>query len=931
MIEWLRPRWRHSDPQVRAAAVREMGPDEQDRLGTIARSDPDGGVRRIAIKKVDDAALLDELATSEPDVALRNLAAERLAEVRVAIAGSNGPLAECEAALSRLSDERDLSSVASSGEHDGIRRAALARVTSGRVLRDVVKSAADPAIRRAALDRIDDAAALRGIAVGDYAPELALSALERIGDVDALRAIADNRSASKKVRQRAREMLSAEAGDGPTVGHKEGRARQVTLCSAVEALSTEPNAMQAAARLRDLQREWQELAKNVPPRDDASARFTAACETILQNAASVARREAYADEARAALEESLAARRELCERVEALDGADALPDLEHARAAWSRLSPLPPEEGAALAKRFTLAGESCTARHERWLARAAQRAALDALIAEAETLADASPLPDGQSWKALEKRWTSCDRAALGSEELILAQHRFASAAERLAERRQESDQHRGERQRANLERLERLCTKLTELAAAPALKPSTARRDLQTADTALADLGPLPPGERPGAWKERLSGARDALFRRLRQEEETEEWRRWANVGLQEEIIRRVEGLLESNDLDEGMRQLARLPEEWAAVASAPPDKSRALWERFRTARNELRRRCDAYRSENLEKKRALCAQTTELGASTEWNATADLIRRLQTEWKEIGPVPDRYTRSVWQQFREPCDQFFARRREHFERQDVARHENAQQKTSLCEQVEALADSTDWDATATAIKRLQAEWKRTGGSLPRKQSEELWQRFRTACDRFFDRSRRRDELAHEAGLQRAEAICQELESLEASLGGEESPPAEQVGQRIDAAWAEWLSLGVATGDDAAGLNERLRGVCERIVAAQPATVQATRLASEATRKRREKLCSRLEALIETPEEAPRELSLREMALALRERLATNTIAGSSAKATGPRHDVAREIEKIHASWLQLGPVLDEETRAVAERFERARARATTK
>src|SRR2546430_11030533 len=81
MIEWLRPRWRHRDPEVRAAAVREMGPEDQPRLGAIARSDPDAGVRRIAIKKLEDAHLLEGLAASEADPAIRDLAAERLPEV----------------------------------------------------------------------------------------------------------------------------------------------------------------------------------------------------------------------------------------------------------------------------------------------------------------------------------------------------------------------------------------------------------------------------------------------------------------------------------------------------------------------------------------------------------------------------------------------------------------------------------------------------------------------------------------------------------------------------------------------------------------------------------------------------------------------------------------------------------------------------------
>src|SRR4029453_9964650 len=133
---------------------------------------------------------------------------------------------------------------------------------------------------------------------------------------------------------------------------------------------------------------------------------------------------------------------------------------------------------------------------------------------------------------------------------------------------------------------------------------------------------------------------------------------------------------------------------------------------------------------------------------------------------------------------------------KEHFGRLDEERRKHAEQKAALCEQAEALADSTDWEATATAIKQLQAEWKRIG-MPPRGQSEALWQRFRGACDRFFDRRSRREELAREAAVKGAEEACAALEALATNLGtcggGEREPAAEEITHAIDGAWAELL------------------------------------------------------------------------------------------------------------------------------------------
>src|SRR5262249_29270446 len=207
----------------------------------------------------------------------------------------------------------------------------------------------------------------------------------------------------------------------------------------------------------------------------------------------------------------------------------------------------------------------------------------------------------------------------------------------------------------------------LAELAGAEACKPGAGRRELHAADAALGDLGPLPSTERRAAWIERLTEARDRLLRRGAPEEPPGEWGGRGEAGAQEEIIARLQALLDANDLAEGTRFLARVQEEWAQVASASADKSQALWERFRTARNELRRRCDAYLASNLEKKRALCAEAAPLGESTAWNETLQVIRRLQAKWKEIGPVPGKQAAALWRAFREPCDRFFARRKEHF------------------------------------------------------------------------------------------------------------------------------------------------------------------------------------------------------------------------------------------------------------------------
>ena len=705
LIERLRPKWRHPDPAVRAAAVGEVAEDRA-RLVAIARDDPDAGVRRAALELLDDVETLEHAAASDPDPTNRDLAADRLREQLVTVACSASDVAACERALARLSDPRSLASTASSAAHESIRRAALARVSGDRALRDVVRSATDLDIRRDAIERIADAAILR--------------------------ALADNHDAPKSLRQHARERLAEVSGGRVPIDPKEGRARQLELCTMVHALRAESDPMGAAARVAEAQHEWRDLARDVEPREDVAHRFAEACQAILAAAIVVDRRIVEVEHAKATAEAGIASRTALCERVEALGGADAPRELAEARSAWSRLPVLGGTAESELVRRFATAGRACEARHEVWLAGQSLHLRLEALAKEAEALAGSSPVPPAKAWKALERRWDAL-AAEGGDAEAGAVRPRLDVAERRLAQRREEDERQHQHEQKQNLTRLEALHARATEMLQADSMKPAAGRRHVEALQGALADLGPLPPSERRAAWLERLTEARNALRRKLGEVEETEEWRRWANAAAQEEIIKRVEALLESSDLTEGARVLGHLQEEWEKVATASPDKSRALWERFRTVRNELRKRCDAFMAENLVKKRALCEQVKGVGESTAWKDTTELLRRLQAEWKEIGPVPGRHTRTLWQEFRGPCDQFFARRKEQFDRADAERSGNAAKKTALCEQAEAIADSTDWETTANAFRLLQADWKRIGPA-PHAENEALWQRFRGAC-----------------------------------------------------------------------------------------------------------------------------------------------------------------------------------------------------
>src|SRR6185436_4705297 len=159
---------------------------------------------------------------------------------------------------------------------------------------------------------------------------------------------------------------------------------------------------------------------------------------------------------------------------------------------------------------------------------------------------------------------------------------------------------------------------RLEQLAQRDTVAPAAAERATAAAAAADAHLRVLPAPERE-ALRQRLTLARQTLEQRLGALAETQEWQRWANAEVQQQLIQEAEALLASDDPRRMLQESGRLDQEWKRAAVAPPQQAQALWNRFRAARGELRRRTDTYLAENLAKKEALCAAVEALADSTD------------------------------------------------------------------------------------------------------------------------------------------------------------------------------------------------------------------------------------------------------------------------------------------------------------------------
>ncbi len=926
LLDRLRPRWHHSDPDVRAAAVRELGREEHELLAAVAEHDEDARVRRLAIKKLGDAGVLLGVADRDPDEALRRLAHERAVALLTDTAMTDGDVGACEEALARLSDAKRLVTVAIGAAHASVRSAALARVTDERCLADIARQAHDPAVRLAAVGRIGDASLLRRVASAEGPAEIAQAALDRIENPEILHAIAEDVSASKRVRQAAQHRLVTLIDDDHPIRARQRHARQLALCVAVEELAPAADPEGAANALRETDAEWHALAARTAPGEDVATRFRDACRAVLDEVGRQHRLRADQEQWHAELESNRAAAVAMCEQMEELAGGEHTPTLlAEARTAWRRLGPLPEHDTSMLTDRFSRACREAAQRQDRWLVHAAFHASVERVVRDAEATADAREVALAtEAWPDVASRWRALASPPAGTtwtaaEEPL--RQRFDAAGERLRQRQHDAEEADHRQRHENLTQLQALCGRIEALGTSTELDLRAVDQGLR-AIKALGRMPPLPPSESRREWQARLANARRQLFDRLSAHKDTEAWRLWANADVQETLIQRVEALLETNDLVAAARELGQIQDEWKRFAEVPRQQSQELWDRFRGARNELRRRCTAFFADNLVRKLALCARVEGLADSTDWKTTTEEIKRIQAEWKEIGPVTPRVAKAVWERFRAPCDRFFSRRTEHFGHLKAERDENVSKKVTLCERAETLAESTDWNAVTEEVKQLQVEWRRIGPTT-RKESEALWQRFRAACDRFFDRRRRRGEVELEAQVARAVAVCERLENLTASGEGGDVPAGDDVVASVKEALAEWAEVGALPANQAQVLGERFGRACDQLVAAHPDSLRGTALDPDASQKRREKLCARLEELVRTYGQADPDASLTDLALRLKQTWAANTIGGRTARRKDWRA-ATDEVQRLTAAWDRLGPVVGLQAQSLAIRFEAA-------
>ena len=560
-------------------------------------------------------------------------------------------------------------------------------------------------------------------------------------------------------------------------------------------------------------------------------------------------------------------------------------------------------------------------------AQAEKIARLTQLLDGAERVLAATDLPDARTrWNALRREWTALV-SGLPLDEVLAA--RLRDVEGRIEARDAAVREARTRHQQDNLSRLQRLCDEAEKLSQTDHLTLRDAERVLRDIRAALDAPGPLPSRQDQQTVVSRLKAVQSLIFPRVQDLREADGWERWANAGVQEALITRLESLREQTDPAVVAKQLRIVQDEWQKVRAVPREKGHELWQRYKIIEGELRLRCESFfqqlafeRVENLRKKEALCARVEALADSTDWIRTAETIKALQAEWKTIGPVTPGHEKAVWERFRAACDRFFTRRKNDLAERKNVWMANLKKKEAVCAQVEALLESTEWDHALAEVKRIQAEWRQIG-PVKRSRSEALLARFHAACEKFFDRYAHRNDLEVAQQLAARERICADLEAALTPPEGAEPEPDEALAKRVLAIKRQWDQAPAVTRAQAEPFVERFTRAMNAVIDARPAAFKCTELDPEAARKRMEQLCQIVEGFA-GEEKADAQMSPAAiLAAQLREALAANTIGGRADDDARWRI-AADEVRKAQAAWRRLGPVPDGVGRELEGRFQKA-------
>ena len=299
-----------------------------------------------------------------------------------------------------------------------------------------------------------------------------------------------------------------------------------------------------------------------------------------------------------------------------------------------------------------------------------------------------------------------------------------------------------------NLETKIELCKKVDELSAETSLKKSFIL--LNKYQEEFRNTGPVPREYNKEIW-ERFQKATDAVYAQKKEQFNELEEKRKKNLELKEVLVEKAsliaaENYKKTKDWSLKTKELDDLMTEWKTIGQVPKSKSDSIWKSFREQFKEFYNNKNLYfkdqhkaRKANQILKEDICKRAEELQDSTDFSFATNELIKLQKEWKDIGPVPDKISNAIWKRFRSACDHFFARKQNEFASKRDEENQNLQLKEDLIQQLNSILEKDSQDNLLDTLKGIQRDWKAIG-YVPIKKKKEIENRYQKASNKVFEK-----------------------------------------------------------------------------------------------------------------------------------------------------------------------------------------------
>ncbi|MFZ4400454.1 MAG: DUF349 domain-containing protein [Bacteroidales bacterium] len=263
-------------------------------------------------------------------------------------------------------------------------------------------------------------------------------------------------------------------------------------------------------------------------------------------------------------------------------------------------------------------------------------------------------------------------------------------------------------------------------------------------------EIGQVPHGDNNNLWQN-YHFLIEKFFDKVKINKELKDLDLKKNMEAKIQLCEKAEELLIEPSIIVSFKKLQEYHDEWKETGPVPLDKKDEIWERFKTASDQINhRRHEFYETQhqqeenNLLAKTALCDKaeqilSTECNTLKEWQDATNELNDLLKIWKTVGQAPKKQNNEIWTRFKTYLDAFFANKNDFFGKVKDEQQNNYNLKVDLCLQAEATKDSNDWKYATTELLNLQKQWKEIG-TVPRKHQDKIWMRFRASCDEFFKR-----------------------------------------------------------------------------------------------------------------------------------------------------------------------------------------------